>query len=353
MADTKPLGSLDYFKIIAALLVIAIHTSPLTSFNVEADFVLTRIIARTAVPFFLMVTGYFLLPQYIWGKSMDYRPLFRFIQKTLLLYAIAILIFLPVNLYAGQLENIEAIDLIRMLIFDGTFYHLWYLPASVTGVLILWILGKKFNFKVLFIICLVLYGFGLVGDSYYGFTNMFPTVKSLYDTLFHIFSYTRNGIFYVPIFLVMGAWFGHTPQRRKRIYNIYGFLISLLFMIFEGMTLHILDVQRHDSMYLFLLPCMFFLFAAVLSIAKQPAPILRSISTWIYLLHPLMIVLIRGIAKLIHGQAILVDNSLIHYIAVCFLSCIFAYIIGKYFTLHKLRYYPKGRAWIELDKKNL
>lgn len=103
----------------------------------------------------------------------------------------------------------------------------------------------------------------------------------------------------------------------------------------------------------FLLPCMFFLFAAVLSIAKQPAPILRSISTWIYLLHPLMIVLIRGIAKLIHGQAILVDNSLIHYIAVCFLSCIFAYIIGKYFTLHKLRYYPKGRAWIELDKKNL
>ena len=81
MADTKPLGSLDYFKIIAALLVIAIHTSPLTSFNVEADFVLTRIIARTAVPFFLMVTGYFLLPQYIWGKSMDYRPLFRFIQK--------------------------------------------------------------------------------------------------------------------------------------------------------------------------------------------------------------------------------------------------------------------------------
>lgn len=353
MADTKPLGSLDYFKIITALLVIAIHTSPLTSFNVEADFVLTRVIARTAVPFFLMVTGYFLLPRYIWGKSMDYRPLFRFIQKTLLLYAIAILIFLPVNLYAGQLENIEAIDLIRMLIFDGTFYHLWYLPASVTGMLILWILGKKFNFKVLFIICLVLYGFGLVGDSYYGFTNMFPAVKSLYDTLFHIFSYTRNGIFYVPIFLVMGAWFGHTPQRRKGIYNIYGFLISLLFMIFEGMTLHILDVQRHDSMYLFLLPCMFFLFAAVLSIAKQPAPILRSISTWIYLLHPLMIVLIRGIAKLIHGQAILVDNSLIHYIAVCFLSCIFAYIIGKYFTLHKLRYYPKGRAWIELDKKNL
>ena len=156
MEQKQRFGGLDRFKFIAAFFVVAIHTSPLSSFSANADFLLTRVLARTAVPFFLMVTGYFLLPQYIWGKSMDYRPLFRFIQKTLLLYAIAILIFLPVNLYAGQLENIEAIDLIRMLIFDGTFYHLWYLPASVTGMLILWILGKKFNFKVLFIICLVL-----------------------------------------------------------------------------------------------------------------------------------------------------------------------------------------------------
>lgn len=77
--DTKLTGSLDDCKIIAAFLVIAIHTSPLTSFSAEADFVLTRIMARTAVPFFLMVTGYFLLPQYIFGKSMDHRPLLRFV----------------------------------------------------------------------------------------------------------------------------------------------------------------------------------------------------------------------------------------------------------------------------------
>ena len=47
---------LDRFRLIAALLVIAIHTSPLGSVSPEGDFYLTRVFARIAVPFFFMVT---------------------------------------------------------------------------------------------------------------------------------------------------------------------------------------------------------------------------------------------------------------------------------------------------------
>ena len=70
----KEFGGIDCFKVIAALLVVAIHTSPLTCFGGNADFVLTRILARTAVPFFFMVSGYFLLPQYLFGRQRDGRP---------------------------------------------------------------------------------------------------------------------------------------------------------------------------------------------------------------------------------------------------------------------------------------
>ena len=77
----KNLGSLDYFKMVAAFLVVAIHTSPLASFHGEADFVLTRIIARTAVPFFLMVTGYFTLSGYLSVEPADFRPLSRWVKK--------------------------------------------------------------------------------------------------------------------------------------------------------------------------------------------------------------------------------------------------------------------------------
>lgn len=81
MEQKQRFGGLDRFKFIAAFLVVAIHTSPLSSFSANADFLLTRVLARTAVPFFLMVTGYFLLPQYLFEKSMDRRPLLRFLKK--------------------------------------------------------------------------------------------------------------------------------------------------------------------------------------------------------------------------------------------------------------------------------
>ncbi|HBG3891213.1 TPA: hypothetical protein KQC75_003877, partial [Clostridioides difficile] len=51
MMRNKSYAGLDYFRIIAALLIIAIHTSPLLSYSKMADFVLTSIIARIAVPF--------------------------------------------------------------------------------------------------------------------------------------------------------------------------------------------------------------------------------------------------------------------------------------------------------------
>ena len=81
----RNLGGIDFFKFIAALVVVAIHTSPLSSFSVDADFILTRVLARIAVPFFLMVTGYFLLPQYLFENSMDKRPHQRCLKKTMLL----------------------------------------------------------------------------------------------------------------------------------------------------------------------------------------------------------------------------------------------------------------------------
>ncbi len=51
------MGVLDWFRIAAAFLVTAIHISPLEDISAQGDLVLTRILARVAVPFFFMVTG--------------------------------------------------------------------------------------------------------------------------------------------------------------------------------------------------------------------------------------------------------------------------------------------------------
>ena len=187
MEQKQRFGGLDRFKFIAAFLVVAIQTSPLSSFSANADFLLTRVLARTAVPFFLMVTGYFLLPQYLFEKSMDRRPLLRFLKKTVLLYGIAILLYLPVNIYAGHFQGAGIGELIRKVLFDGTFYHLWYLPAVLLGVPLVCWAGSRLPFRILGGSCLLLYLIGLFGDSYYGFIANSP-IASFYDVLFHVFS---------------------------------------------------------------------------------------------------------------------------------------------------------------------
>ena len=56
---TENSGTFDRFRLIASILVISIHTSPLETLSPNADIFITRIIARTAVPFFFMVTGFY------------------------------------------------------------------------------------------------------------------------------------------------------------------------------------------------------------------------------------------------------------------------------------------------------
>ena len=124
---TESLGGFDRFRVPAALLVIAIHTGPLLSLNGEANYLLTDILARIAVPFFFSVSGWFLVPRLLREGRAALIP---FVKKLLLLYGAAVLLYLPLNLYNHTLEE-SGFALLRDVLFNGTFYHLWYFPALV------------------------------------------------------------------------------------------------------------------------------------------------------------------------------------------------------------------------------
>lgn len=187
------LAALDLFRVAAAVLVVAIHTAPLTTYSALGDFWLTRVLARVAVPFFLMVSGYFL-------ARKNWRTVRAFWKKTALLYGLCVLLYLPLNAYAGQLDR----DFFRRIFTDGTFYHLWYFPGLLLGVPIAWALSRL-GLRTALPLAGLLYLIGLGGDSYYGLISRIPALKMGYDGIFQVFSYTRNGLFYVPLFLLLGA----------------------------------------------------------------------------------------------------------------------------------------------------
>ncbi|MCH4208022.1 MAG: acyltransferase family protein [Solobacterium sp.] len=119
----KRLNGIDGYRILAVLMVISIHISPLYGISSEADFILTRVLGRTAVPFFFTVTGYFVL------SSDDDMRIQNWQKRTLLLYLGAVLLYLPLSIYNGTLSSLSLFSLFSLLCFDGTMYHLWYFPA--------------------------------------------------------------------------------------------------------------------------------------------------------------------------------------------------------------------------------
>lgn len=347
MTKTKQYAKLDYFRVIAAFLIVAIHTSPFLSMNATADFVLTRVIARIAVPFFFMVTGYFM---YFHLEKGNTQFLKDFCRKIGLTYLIAITLYIPINIYTGYFNGILVSKILKDIIFDGTFYHLWYLPAVAIGVLI--VAGLLYKLKIYWVlfIAFLLYLIGLGGDSYYGLVVQADTLKGFYNLLFKFTTYTRNGILFAPIFIALGAWIGYSKKQQSRKISMIGFTISVILFFIEGMLLYRSNFQRHDSMYLSLIPCMYFLFHLLLLKNGVNKKYLRSISLIIYIVHPFMIILIRGFAKVLKIEEILIDNSFIHFVAVSISSFLFAQIIVLIQNkLKKNQPSKTGRAWVEIN----
>lgn len=366
--NEKTYGALDRFRLIAAALVVAIHTSPLTGLSADADFFFTRILARIAVPFFFMVTGQFTAADCLEPCEQRHHALspvnyFRVIwqktKKITALYGLSILLYLPLGVYAGHYEQLSPAELARMLLFDGTFYHLWYFPACILGLALLELLSCFLRPALLAPGVILLYVLGLLGDSYYGFAANVPLLRECYGLLFETSSQTRNGIFFAPLFLFLGAWLGQCAEKLKLKITLPLFIISFGLMTWEAFTLRSLDVQRHDSMYLMLVPVMIFLYCLLLGLPCPVSKRARSVSAAVYVLHPAVIVAVRLLGRLLHLTDLLVDNALIHYLVVLTLSFSAAGILAfsgnpaKAHRSGRAADCPRSRAWIELDRKAL
>lgn len=341
-------GAIDQFRLIAAFLVVANHTSPLLTFGEDADFILTRIIARIAVPFFLMVSGYFLYKQLESGNKLY---IWSFCKKLVLLYICSIVLFLPLNLYAGHYKSEGwGFSFLKDLLINGTFYHLWYFPGLILGVLIVVFCMRKIGLRLTFFLSLFLYVIGLFGDSYYGVIKQIPYLESFYNTIFSISDYTRNGLFMVPLFLTMGMLIYQITKRGSFTKNISLLFLSLVFLIVEGLLLYHHSLQRHDSMYIMLLPTMYYLFLCLLQIKGTSSRNIRTLSVIIYIIHPWMIVIVRFTSDFLNWKHLFVENSLLHFCMVSFLSFAVALMMVYW---RKETASSTSRAWVEIDLQAL
>jgi serine/alanine racemase len=324
-------GGLDLLKFIVAILVIANHTGPLHAYNANADDLISGVLTRIAVPIFFMTSGFFFFRKWTGEQAKDSKAWLGYMKKIGVLYLIAILLYIPLNLYTGYFnENFTIYSFFKDIVFDGTFYHLWYLPALVIGITISYFMYRKMSLTTMLAIVSLLYVIGLFGDSYYGLIEGVKGIRPIYDAMFFVFDYTRNGLFYAPIYIVLGAYAAKHPlQARRPIIYASLFLLSLGLMFAEAIMLKSMELPRHDSMYIFALTAAYFLFQWALLWKGQFGKAFREWRVWIYILHPIAIVLVRGAAKAAGLEAVFITNSLIHFAAVCLLSVVMAAVAVK------------------------
>ena len=345
MSSSRTYKGIEIFRVVAAFLVVAIHTSPLAGYSGTADFVFTRVIARVAVPFFFMVTGYFVL-----SKGTGVR---RFLKKTAIIYAASAALYLPINVYAGHLQGWGLLDLVQQVFFEGTFYHLWYLPAALLGAWLTSLLMRMTSRGVCAAIVTALYVLGLLGDSYWGLIEGVPGVSSAYNALFALMGYTRNGLFFAPMFMFLGAEM-RMAKRRGVGFEAAGLVLSFALMLAEALNARAQGWQRHDSMYVLLPFVMYFLFALLSRVKGSVRLPLGSFSLLVYVLHPAVIIVVRGAARFLGLWDVLVENSLGHYVAVCIGSAAAAAVIlWVWERIRRRDVSPTSRAWVEVDSATL
>lgn len=326
----KTIHGIETGRMIAALLVIANHTALFLSVSPSLHFFVTEVLARLAVPFFFMTSGYFLIRHYAGNE----RKLFDFVKKTAVLYMICIVMYLPLNIYNGTFSTWSSLPVFfRDLLFTGTFHHLWYLPASIIGACIAWSAVRKLNFKKAFIFTFLLFLIGLCGDSLYGIASSVPWIDSVLDVVFTLSQQTRNGIFFAPLYFVIGGYLHEHPLSMKKQNTLICFLFSLGCMTSEAVYLHICGSVRYSAMYLFQIPASFFLFQLLTQLTGHSKGYERDCSLIMYIIHPWMIVIIRMIAEFTHTEALVYADDIL-FIPVVIMSLICGYV---YHILH-LRY---------------
>lgn len=288
---------IDVVKFVMAILVVVLHTHPFYGVNDKLNFITADILGRIAVPFFFTATGFLLMQKNEKDNDRVWERTKKYILKILKLYIIWTAFYLPVIIYTNVISNNEGIiygilTSVRDFIFVGSYAHLWYLPATAAGVLIVFFLKEKigegwsgFCFFLLFLA-------GLLAQSYFGILKaLAEESKVIWGGLLlikKIMVTTRNGIFFGSFFLYMGGWIA---QRYREIHLKkwviwLGVALSVIFLGYEEVWLHRLGWVRERDMYFMLIPAAFFLLLASLHMNIKISTIfLRKMGMNIYFIH--------------------------------------------------------------------
>lgn len=139
--------TIDFLRIVMACLVVMIHAGSIKHDKNLVEFTVTEGVCRIAVPFFFVVSGYYLY------SSIQLNKFSSWLSKIVKLYIFWSLMYIPFQLHGiDAIKNHDwrylTLAEIPFNIFFGA-WHLWFLPAIIIGASILNAFHDSSKYKLL------------------------------------------------------------------------------------------------------------------------------------------------------------------------------------------------------------
>lgn len=282
--DRQYYYGIDLFKFLFALLIVYTHTYCFDMGSVGKW--VQSALSSAGVPFFFITSGFF------FARGLENSPnsakyLLSYLKRMLKLYIVWTVISFPLSWYTNELAHpdysilLKLIYSLRCILFSGSMGVYWYILSLLYCSIILYFVYSHRKLEIPFYV--VSFIFYIVGVIY---ASGDPDRNILFHLMHAVFGSERNFITVGMLYTSIGYYFASHRSVYKKSYLLILIILSVCLKTLELSFLRVRFSQLFVSMFLFLLA----LNLSCKSIS-QYSKRLRSLSTAIYLIHFLVILI--------------------------------------------------------------
>lgn len=310
------------YKFILALLVVAIHVEPFTG---DLAFYINNCLARIAVPSFFVLSAYFLFDKLI-NNDWDVK-IFKKNQIHLAkYYGIWLLIHSPVILFRLW-ETSTDIPHFIWLVFQavclkGPYGALWFLPATIMAVALVYWIGKKIGPYPCLLISFPLFLFAALETEYFVLIENIAWMEIVNSGLVAVFGWLANGLTFGFFFCSIGFYIAYTKKKNRNMkLDITAMIISAILLFVETTIVRDYKLGVSYGAMLLLIPTVYYIVQVLLRLPNTTHSGLiakaRYLQNMSLLIYPMHFAIMELMEFLLRNNKTYAGSTILQYFVVC------------------------------------